>query len=349
MSASDDILLVNFTRLYPDILFPGKTQFDKSSVEFAFPSERIIDSVNPLTWLKAARRLNDWGAEVTAFHYWHPFFAPAYKTIASNLGASTLRLGICHNVAPHEAGGLHKRLAGLFFRRMDACLVHAPQEVEELRQNFADVIAAAAFHPLYDQFPHTDLPREEAREHLGLGMEERVLLYFGLIRPYKGVDTLLEAARLLGDVSNLRVLVVGEIYEGRELLTDAVQSAPQGMVRLIDQYIPNEDVSIYFRAADIIVLPYKSATQSGIIPIAYACERPVIATRVGGLPEAVIEGETGYIVEPDDPNQLAAAIRRYFIDLHAPSLSDGVARMRERLSWDKYTEILRKLIDDTLA
>ncbi len=167
-----------------------------------------------------------------------------------------------------------------------------------------------------------------------------MVLYFGLIRPYKGVEVLLRAASKLKDVPRLKLLVVGEIYSNRQEIQRLTGQLPRDMVRLVDEYIPNEDVSVWFRAADIVALPYLSATQSGIVPIAYRCLRPVIVTRVGGLPDAVEDCESGYLIEPDNAEQLADTIRVHFIKHGNPDMSAGIDRLRKRLSWERYSEEL---------
>lgn len=371
MSQSDECLIVNFTRLYPRFLFPGKTQFDRSSTEIGFPSRRLIDSLNPLSWRRAANEIRGWKADAVVFHYWHPFFAPAYRTIACYLRKSCPTIAICHNVTPHignppnlpfnrrggeehpplrsrggqRGGFLQSRLTRAAFAAMSGFVVHARSEVDDLLRLGAGARRKVpAFHPLYDVFPDQDIPREEARRRLGLDPAARVVLYFGLIRRYKGVDLLLEAIKELGDVPDLKVLIVGEVYSDRERLAELLRGLPPGRADLIDRYVPNEEVAQYFRAADLVVLPYRSATQSGVVPIAYACDRPVVVTNVGGLPDSLLEGRSGYLVGPEDPAAIAGAIRRHFVLLGSPDLSEGIAEMRRRLSWERYAELLRGLI-----
>ncbi len=341
-AGSDDVLFLNFSRLYPGILFPGKTQYDLSRDEFAFPSERILDSINPVSWLKTAGRIRDWGAEVVVFHYWHPFFARAFAMIAAHCGKAK-RIAILHNVTPHEAGVLSRVLVRPFLMRMDGVILHARSELNDLQVISKSVPYALAFHPIYDLFPGETTTKEEARRQLGLDDSERVVLYFGLIRKYKGVGVLLKAMKLLGDIPNLRLLVVGEIYDGREELL-ALSRELGDRVQLVDRYVPNEEVAVYFRASDLVALPYRNATQSGVVPIAYRCDRPVLATSVGGLPDVIEEGISGYLVPPHDADAFACALRRHFLTLGNPEMREGLAQMRERLGWGRYNEILHHLI-----
>ncbi len=337
---------VNFTRLYPNLLFPGKTQLDTSRSVIKYPSERIIDSIYPPSWRRAGGSLRKWGAEAIIFHWWHPFFGPAFRAVSAGVGSrQVVRIAVCHNVAPHEKGGLWRRAAGFGLASMDGFIVHAQQEASQLDGLIRDNRRIVLFHPVYDVFPDEDLPMADARERLGLNADDKVVLYFGLIRPYKGVEVLLKAMAELKDrVPGIKLLVVGEIYSNRDSILRLVNSLPDGLVRLVDDYVPNEEVSTYFRAADIVALPYLSATQSGIVPIAYRCMRPVIVTRTGGLPDAVIDGESGYLVEPGNARQIAETVRKHFSQSGGVDMSGGITRMLHRLSWKRYADELDRFI-----
>jgi len=274
--AGHHCLYINFTRLYPNRLFPGKTQFDDSAAPVGFTSERLIDSIQPLSWRRAGRRIREWGAEAILFHWWHPLFGPCYRGISAAVGKSVIKVAICHNVAPHEKGRPRRSAARYGLRKMDGFVLHARSEINEIEGLLPGSTFVTLFHPIYDIFPGEDVPGEEARRRLNLNPEDKVVLYFGIIRPYKGVETLLEAAGQLSDMDNLKLLVVGEIYKGSDRIYRLVQSLPGRQVRLVNRYIPNEEVALWFRASDIVALPYLSATQSGIVPIAYRCLRPVI-------------------------------------------------------------------------
>lgn len=342
----NESLFINFTRLYPQILFPGKTQLDESSTAVEISSERQIDSINPSSWRRTGRRIREWGAEALVFHWWHPFFGPAYRTIVGSCGKTTRRIAICHNVLPHEKGIIWRKAIRFGLAKMDGCIVHSRSDEENLEGLFPGRASRVLFHPIYDIFPGEDISREAARDRLNLDRQSRIVLYFGLIRPYKGVEILLQACRELTDISRLKVLIVGEIYSGKDRIHELINVLPSGLVQLVDRYVPNEEVATWFRAADIVALPYLSATQSGIVPIAYRCLRPVIVTRVGGLPDVVSEGESGYIVEPDDPSGLAQAIRNYFEELGSPDLTEGIKAVSGRLSWSAYAENLLDFISE---
>lgn len=339
----DELLSINFSRLYPGILFPGKTQYDTSQSTFDVPSERLIDSINPFSWFSSASHINQWKPDAVIFHYWHPFFIPSYVSIIKAL-THVPCIAICHNVVPHESAGYQKWMIRQFLERLDGVMVHAQAEAEDLKRLQSSLPNKVGFHPLYDNFPNQDISKRDARERLGLPVEGKIALYFGLIRHYKGVDLFFQASDLLQDSPDLKMLAVGEIYAGREELTAQVASLPFERAELRDTYIPNELVALYFRAADLVVLPYRTATQSGIVPIAYACDRPVVVTQVGGLSEVVNDGETGFVIPPNDVQALADAIRSFFANNQYDRFQPGINRVKSRLSWKTYCEQLHELI-----
>ncbi|NQU05476.1 MAG: glycosyltransferase [Calditrichaeota bacterium] len=346
LSQSQECTYFNFSRLYPDLLFPGKTQLDESSTAYSFPSERIIDSISPHSWKQTGKTISEKGVETLIFHWWHPFFAPAYRGIIRSLDKNINKICICHNVAPHEQSAFRRKFVKSGLKKMDGFIVHAAQEANELLDILPYSRSMTLFHPVYDIFSGEDEPKSQARIKLDLHDDDRVVLYFGLIRPYKGVEVLLKAISLIADLPRLKLLVVGEIYSDRDDIQKLIGKLPPGLVRLVDRYVPNEEVSSWFRAADLVALPYLSATQSGIIPIALRCNRPVVVTNVGGLPEMVDDGKSGYLVNPDNPDELAAAIRNHFIERDNPDMSQGIESMRNRLSWENYVSRLLWFIQE---
>jgi len=344
LTCRNDCNFINFTRLYPNFLFPGKTQLDESADPVNFDSLRMIDSTNPISWIRTGRSVKRSGEEALIYHWWHPFFGPAYRGIGWLAGQKPIKIAICHNVIPHDKGGVWLKAVRFGLGGMDGFIVHSQTEIHDLQRLLPGSFSLKLFHPIYDIFPGEDIPKSEARQQLNLQSDDRVILYFGLIRPYKGVETLLQAMSQLNDVARLKCLVVGEIYSDKERISQMISNIPPDRIRLVDEYVPNEHVARWFRAADVVVLPYVSATQSGIVPIAYRCRRPVIVTRVGGLPDVVIEGESGFLVEPNEPAALANAIRRYFIELDSPDLNEGIKAISRQLSWDQYALELEKFI-----
>ena len=306
---------LSFTRLYPGFLFPGRTQFDPGSatlVPSACRVERRLDSIAPHTWLGTARAIVGAGCRLLVVQWWHPFFAPAYAGVARLVRRRGVRvLYVCHNVLPHESSRLDRTLARLGLGAADAHIVHSTGDRDTLQRLLPGRPQALVPLPVFDFFARGRIGREEARR--ALQVDGPVALFFGLVRPYKGLDVLLEALAVVRRQLPLQLLVVGEFYEPRAPYDALVERLGIGAgVRFVDRYVANDEVETYFRAADVVVLPYKSATQSAIVQIALRFERPAIVTRVGGLPESVQAGVTGSIVPPEDPEALAGALVEFF-------------------------------------
>lgn len=338
--------IVSFTRLYPGVFFPGASQFDASEEAILPPvePERIVDSLNPLTWLRAGARLREFLPDILIVPWWHPFFGPALGTVAraSRQGDAPKRIFLCHNVEPHEPTLLDRWLAGYAFGSADGFLVHARAEAGRLQARAHGRPIRVHPHPSYEIFSARQPTRSAARA--ALKAEGRVLLFFGYVRAYKGLVDLLGALRLARADAWDRLYIVGEFYEPRSryefLLNDPLL---HGKIVVVDRYLPNEEVATYFAASDVVVLPYRSATGSGIAQVAFGSGTPVIATRTGGLEDVVEEGVSGLLVEPSRPGDLARAIERFFDQDLGPGLRDGVARARGRFTWDGLVESIVSL------
>lgn len=347
VAARHALSMISFRRLYPGLLFPGVTQFDRSdeAIRPPVPPEPILDSVNPLTWGAAGRRLRDLAPEILVVPWWHPFFGPSLGRAARRARRAPGKprtIFLCHNVEPHEAAPLTRALAAYGLGAADAFLVHARSEADRLRARAGRRPVRVHPHPTYEVFHEGAPTREEARA--ALDVRGRVLLFFGYVRPYKGLPDLLQALRLARADCWDRLLVVGEFYEPREryeaLLADP---ALRDKVRVTDRYVANEEVARYFAAADAVVLPYRSATGSGIAQVAFGAGVPVIATRTGGLEEVVEEGVSGLLTPPGDPAALARAIERFFDEDLAPVLREGVARARGAYAWSGLVRAIEEL------
>ena len=300
--------VVNFRRLYPSLLFPGRTQYDDSDSPMRVDSERLVDSLAPWTGWRAGRRIAGLRPDVVVVQWWQPFFAPSMRALARGVAHAAPVVFLCHNVLPHESRPPDRVLARMGLGGADAFVVQSREDGRRLEQLLPGARWAFNPHPIYDVFDRGRFDRESARAHLDL--EGDVVLFFGLVRPYKGLGTLLEAFARLLEVRPATLVVAGEFYEPREPYDRLVgRLGLEGHVRWIDRYVPDEEVEPLFRAADVVVLPYRSATQSGVVQTAFGFARPVIVTRVGGLPDVVRDGETGFVVDPDDPTALAVAMR----------------------------------------
>jgi len=334
------VLLISFRRLYPSLLFPGTTQLDRSNRPFLVPHEPILDSISPSSWKKAGRRLAENQPEIVVFQWWHPFFGLAYSGVLRSLARTGVRpcvLMLCHNVMPHErprvpgAWAVFQKVTARTFARADGFLVHSRSLADQVQELKPDAAIQEVFHPIYDLYAEVDQPaagptRQDGRAHI---------LFFGNIRPYKGLDVLLRSLALVQEQLDFTATIAGEFYLDpgpyREMATNL---GIEHRLTWADHYIPNEEVPGLFRSADLVVLPYTDATQSGVVPLAYHFGVPVVASRVGGLPQVVEEGVSGRLVPPGDPAALARAIVDYFKEGKQATFRAGVQKTKERLSWD---------------
>lgn len=335
-----------FTRQYPELLFPGKTQYETTPPAHPIPAPRLLDTVNPVTWLATARHLARQAPDAVVFKYWMPFFAPAFGTIARRLRRRGTRVfAVVDNAIPHERRPGDLALSRYFLKACDGCIVMSESVERDLARLGVDVPVRRIAHPIYDIFG-AGIPRREARSRLGLPESAPVLLFFGFIRRYKGLQVLLDAMpRVVAALPDVRLVVAGEFYEDEAPYRRQIDDLRLGEhVRLHADYIANEDVPQYFSAADLVVQPYVSATQSGVAQIAYQFDRPLVVTDVGGLAEIVPDGRAGLVVPPEDPAALAAAIVRFFEDGMAERLTAGVMEEKKKYSWDRLYEALEALM-----
>jgi glycosyltransferase involved in cell wall biosynthesis len=344
LGARHRVETVTFRRQYPSLLFPGSTQNDASAPLQAHPAPRLIDSINPLNWVSVGRQLRRRTADLLLFHYWMPFFAPCFSTIArvAARGTGTRVIVICHNLLPHERHPMDAVLTRAMLRSAHGVIVLSETVERELNAFHPGARYRMVPHPVYSLFGE-GVDRAAARRQLAIGAE-RVLLFFGYVRKYKGLRTLLEAMALLPASLGIRLLVVGEFYDDEQTYRDVIAS--RGLterVRIVPAYVPSEQVSVYFSAADAVVLPYLSGTQSGIAQIAFNFDRPVIATDVGGLAEVVRPGETGLLVPPDNPPALAAAIREFYDHNMGGALEAGVRTAKREFGWKRMTDAIEEL------
>ena len=343
---------ITFKRQYPKLFFPGKTQEESGnalSPDSAPPAPQWVDSINPLNWIWVAKEIRRRQPDLLIFKYWLPFFGPCFGTIAklAKRGAKTKALFICDNVIPHERRPGDIAFTKYAFKQADYFIVQSDAVEKELLQHFPGAPYRKAPHPVFEIFGAA-MSKAAARKELGLAAKN-VILYFGYVRRYKGVMVLLEAMQHLqawqAEIGETSLLVVGEFYDdeqkyrhrSRELNLDSC-------VRFVADYVPNEQVARYFSAAEAVVLPYLSATQSGIAQIAYNFDKPVIATNVGGLAEVVINEETGFLVPPNEPRALAEAIRRFYREHRENEFAAKVKLEKRKYSWEKVVEAIEELV-----
>jgi glycosyltransferase involved in cell wall biosynthesis len=349
----------SFRRQYPKFLFPGTEQEGESAAWLHLPNVRNFVPWSPWSWWRTYRDLADAAPRAVVIKYWIPFFAPGYWAVTRLLRTCTdVRVVyLLDNVIPHE-----RYPFGLFLTRRALAQGHGYiAQSDQVRQDLFAVLpdtdpraVVTAPHPVYD-FGEPGRPRKtkaEARVALDLPSDARLVLFFGFIKPYKGVVHLIDAAGFMKQEfgGDLRVLIVGDIYGEKQVYLDRIAaSGAADIIDLVDGFVPDAVVEDYFLAADLAVLPYVSATQSGIVQIAYNYDLPVVTTDVGGLPEVVRDGETGYIVPPESGEALAAAVTRFFREDRAAEFAAAVAVEKTKYSWDRMAEAVETLAEGPSA
>lgn len=338
-----EVSIISFTRQYPSLLFPGKTQEDLGEESIRVESERMLDSIGPLSWLRVALRVRQHNPDLIIFKYWMPFFAPCYAAVVfiSKLLCRTKALYVCDNIIPHESSPIDAVLTRLGIAYIDYFLVMSDTVRNQLTSFNPAAELRLVAHPTYSIFGER-IDRKVARARLGLG-DEKVLLFFGYVRKYKGLSVLLDAMPSVLARMKVTLVVAGEFYDDKKPYIEQIDRLGIGhSVLLLDNYIPNEEVTYYFSAADLVALPYVSATQSGIVQIAYNYDTPVIASDVGGLPEIVDDGKTGYVVPANDAEAFAGAIVKYFQEGDVDAFAERIRLRKGEYSWERLAEAVEE-------
>jgi glycosyltransferase involved in cell wall biosynthesis len=342
---------ITFKRQYPSFLFPGKSQEESgvpsNELEVA-PAPQWVDSINPFNWISVAGRIAALKPDLLIFKYWLPFFGPCFGTIAKLVKKKTGSkvLFICDNILPHERRPGDVAFTRYAFKQCDCFIVQSDVIEKELTAFWPGAHYVKAPHPVYEIFGSA-MPKAEAKTALHIDAP-RVILFFGYVRKYKGLAMLLEAMNELRTrhaelAKGLLLIVAGEFYDDERAYRKlAADLHLEESVRFDSDYISNDKVGAYFSAADVVVLPYTSATQSGITQIAYNFGKPVIATSVGGLAEVVLDEKTGFIVPPADPSALAGAIEKFYRLNKEAEFSANASEEKKRYTWDAFISAIEE-------
>lgn len=340
---SDTVKIITFTLQYPSFLFPGKTQYSPDPQPEGLDIVRKLNSVNPFNWIGVARMIRKEKPDILIVPFWMPFMGVstgAVSRMAGRCGAK--RVAILHNLIPHEHKPGDKILSRFFIKSVDGYVALSESVLADI--DLFDRKKPRTFcpHPLYDHFGAI-ASRQESLSHLGLEPSFRYILFFGLIRDYKGLDLLLKAysdSRLRN--LNVRLLVTGEFYGSSDKYFELEKELGlEGLVIWKNEFVPADEVRYCFGAADLIAQPYKTATQSGVSQIAYHFEKPMLVTKVGGLAEIVPNGIAGYAVEPE-PSQIADGLVDFFTNKRLEQFKAGVLEQKSRYSWSKMTQAIKK-------
>lgn len=336
-----EIHAFNFTTQYPNILFPGKTQYvDEKDVAPNFSSPRFLSSVNPLSFRKTANAIKAYNPDVVITSYWMPFFGPSLGSVCKKLKKNTLNISVVHNAIPHEKRFGDDKLSKYYFKQQHGFVTMSETVKNDLKLLMPSPKTMMRPHPLYAQFGDSK-SKEAARKSFGVKEGQKVLLFFGFVRKYKGLDLLLKA--LKDCYENTVVLIAGECYGEFKEYQDIINSSKLED-RIINrvQYIPDSEVANVFSASDICVLPYRTATQSGIASIAKFYQVPMVVTPVGELPNEVIHNETGIVCESSKPFHIAKGVNRCLDLLGA--FSEKLKAEKEEHNWENFANELLSFI-----
>lgn len=345
LSKNHKVKVITFIRQYPSILFPGKSQLEGGDSVKKIPSSVEVDSINPLNWNKVGKGIKNDAPDLIIFKYWMPFFAPSFGRISkiAKKNGKTKILVICDNVIPHEKKPGDKLLTKYFFNSVDYFITMSKSVEKDLLTLYPNAKQKLLFHPIYSNFGEP-VDRNEARNKLNI-ITDNVILFFGFIREYKGLDILLEAVNLIKNRINFTLIIAGEFYSNEDKYINLTKKLNlEEKVKFFSDFIPTNEVKYYFSACDVVVLPYKSATQSGIVQIANNFDKPMISTNVGGLPEVIEDGKTGYLVDKENPEKLAEAILKYFNENKNEQFVKNIKERSKKFSWQEFANGIMDLI-----
>ena len=347
-----DCILYSFSLQYPSFLFPGTSQYSTDPPPVNLDIRSAINSINPLNWVKTGNELRKLRPDIIVVRYWLPFMGPALGTILRRVKKNrhTKIIAITDNILPHEKRPGDYAFTKYFLRSCDGFITMSEKVMNDLRKFETRKPAKQVLHPLYDNFG-TPVEKEKAREVLQIDQQSFVLLFFGFIRKYKGLDLVLEALSILKKLLEqtaarpgigVKLLIAGEFYEDDQPYLDQIERLGIGdSLILKTNFIPDNEVKYYFGAVDLVVQPYRSATQSGVTPLSYHFEKPMVVTNVGGLPDLVPHERVGLVAEPD-PVSIAHAIRRY-IELGENYFLPHLRSEKQKYSWTALTKTVFEL------
>lgn len=334
-----NVNIITFTLQYPGFLFPGKSQFLEGPAPSGLKIDRKVNSVSPLNWISVGLKIKKQRPDILIFKYWLPFMAPGFGTIAriAKSNRHTKIICIFDNVIPHEKRPGDKLLTRYFTGSIDGAIAMSGSVLSDIYIFRKDIPAQLNPHPLFDNFGPA-VNRDEALSKLKLEKEWSYLLFFGFIRAYKGLDLMIEAFSDIHKIKrDVKLIVAGEFYEDDSPYRELVKKYNlEEDVIFFNRFINDDEVSLFFSMADLVVQPYKSATQSGVTQIAYHFEKPMLVTDVGGLSEIVTDGKCGYVVKPE-PKAVAEAVIDYFKNNRKKQFTEGIIEEKERFTWNKLT------------
>ena len=331
-----NLKIISFKRLYLKLFYPGTEQKDNTS---KLDAEYSLDSINPLTWFKAAYKIKKEDPDLVIFVWGTLPWAPAYfiLEILTKYLTKAKILFSCHNIMQHENYPFNIPLTKLALAYSNYYIVHSKEDKNNLLKLFPNASVKNLFLPMFQALNTKQITKQKAKKELNL--KGNTILFFGFIRSYKGLKYLIKALPIINKKVKLKLIIVGEFWEDKETYISLIKNLKLKNITLVDHYISNNKLR-YINASDIIVLPYTTATQSAVVQTAYSFNKPVIVTNVGGLPEVVEDKKTGIVVEPKDFSAIANAIIYFYKNKKEKSFSKNIATYKKRFIWDKYVETI---------
>jgi Glycosyltransferase len=338
-----DVKAFNFTRLYPGFLFPGKTQYVKEG-DNSIPVEntRCLSSINPISYFKTVKEIKAFAPDVLIISYWMSFFVPGYAHIAKRMKKHCKVIALTHNAIPHEPKFLDKPLASLMFKHCHGFIALSENVVEELKLLTKDPQYVLTPHPLYDRFGES-MEKSTARKKLGIDKDKKAVLFFGLIRDYKGLDLLIDAMEYLDD--DYQLIIAGECYGSFEKYQEQIDiSKAKDYIFVHNRYISDEEIPAFFSSADALILPYRSATQSGVAALACHYNLPMVSTPVGDFKDSIDIANTGVVTDFISAPDIAKGIRTLLEDGQAEACKANIGKLKKDLSWATFIEKINPLL-----
>ncbi len=340
-----NVSIETFKLQYPNILFPGKTQYAEGEPPLDLKIKRTINSINPLNWIKVGRRIKKEKPDLVIIKYWLPFMAPCFGTIAGIIRKNKHSKIICiaDNIIPHEKRPGDNQLTAYFLRKVDGVVAQSKSVFNDVFKFTNKLPVKLCPHPMFDNFGEI-LPRGKALEMLQLPKEQKYVLFFGFIRDYKGLDLLLQAfadPRIYA--LDVKLIVAGEFYSDSKIYLDLIENLKlRDKVILKTDFIANDEVNKYFSGVDLVAQPYKNATQSGVTQIGYHFNKPMLVTNVGGLPEIIPHNVIGYVVEPD-VKSIADALFDFFTTDKKSTFEKNILEEKKKFLWSAMTAAIAEV------
>ena len=340
LSEDHTVKIFSFKKQYPKLLFPGKDQIDRSDRQFDIETDETLIPYNPFTFIPTAQKINKYAPDVLILKYWIPFFAVAFGVILRLLNKKIKVIYVIDNIDFHEKWFAGDLLTKFALKPAAELITMSLSVYNDAVKLFPDKKVTLGFHPTYPHFNQNRFTPETAKQKLNL-TDKKVILFFGYIKPYKGLDIIIKALpQILQKLPEAHLLIVGEVYGSDEIYLNLIQKLQlQEHITFVREFVKNEDVEQYFRASDVLALPYKQATQSGVAQVGYNFGVGSVATPVGGLPELVLHKKTGIVAESISEQDVAKAVIDFF-GLDKAELKKNIAEENKKYSWDKFLEFL---------